>query len=119
MLYPFIRSVSCVKRIGDYPLKFRPILTRFRQARHPLAQALQYSNISLQAPDGKMILSWKTLLLILALAEAVLGTIPNYTEHIFTQVVDHFGIGNTDTFQQRYFVTGTSISTSLYSLCVS
>ena len=118
MLYLFIRSVSCVKRIGDYPLKFRPILTRFRQARHPLAQALQYSNISLQAPDGKMILSWKILLLILALAEAVLGTIPNYTEHIFTQVVDHFGIGNIDTFQQRYFVTGTSESRRHFTACV-
>ena len=118
MLNPFYTVRKLREANRNYPLKFRLTLTRFRQARHPLAQALLYSNISLQAPDGKMILSWKILLLILALAEAVLGTIPNYTEHIFTQVIDHFGIGNTDTFQQRYFVTGTSISTSLYSLCV-
>jgi len=48
----------------------------------------------------------KVALLLLTLAEAVMGTIPNYDERFFTQVVDHFGITNTDTFQQRYFMTG-------------
>jgi hypothetical protein len=36
--------------------------------------------------------------------------VPPFTTHWFTQTLDHFSFANTQTFQQRYLVVGTSHS---------
>jgi len=53
-----------------------------------------------------MFLAWVLSLLWLAFAEVTVGAIPNYTEHSFIQVVDHFAISKQEFFNQRYLVTG-------------
>ena len=47
------------------------------------------------------------LALLFALPDAGIASgVPNYTEHWFTQPVDHFNILSNDTFKQRYLMTG-------------
>ena len=56
----------------------------------------------------KMIL---LLALLLALTDAgITSIIPNYKVQWFTQEVDHFNFLSTDTFKQRYLITGTYLS---------
>ena len=49
------------------------------------------------------------LLALLAFIEVGTASIANYTEYNFTQVVDHFDILSTETFEQRYLLTGEPI----------
>ena len=63
-------------------------------------------NFSVQFWRPKMILPRILPLLLLSFTEIAVGVIPNYTECYFTQVLDHFGISNTDAFSQRYLMTG-------------
>lgn len=59
------------------------------------------------------------LLALLALSGAgVASSVPNYTEHMFMQVTDHFDILSNGTFKQRYLRTGEQQSTFYVSVGV-
>ena len=66
-----------------------------------------YSNIFSQGGPGASAGMILLLALLFALPDGGIASgIPNYTEHWFTQVIDHFNFLSDDTFKQRYLMTG-------------
>jgi len=52
------------------------------------------------------------LVLLTFVGAGTASSIPNYTEHTFTQVVDHFDFFSNETFEQRYLLTGEQAHSS-------